>query len=174
MWELTTGASETLVEAWLHLFVVVVQLLNRVWLFGNMDCSMPGFLTHCPGLVHKLMSIESVMPLIIFILCPFPSPPIPSIFPSGVFSNEWLAHQVVQVFSFSISLPSDIQDWFHFKLTGLFLTSQGTLKVLSTIQSINNSSSTRNFFMVSSQPYTWLQASNNYIDICCKREILCF
>ena len=92
-----------------------------------MNCSMPGILA-------KLMSIESVMPSSHLILC-HPLLLLPSIFPSiRVFSNESVLHiswPKDWSFSFSIS-PSNVysglisfrMDWFD-----LFAV-QGSLKSL--------------------------------------------
>ena len=71
------------------MFPFVVQLLSHVWLCDPVDCSTPGFLsfTVSQGLL-RLMSIESVMPSNLLILCCHLLL-LPSIFPSLiVFSSE--------------------------------------------------------------------------------------
>ena len=85
----------------------------------------------------KCMSIESVMPSNHLILCR-PLLLLPSIFPSiRVFSNEsvllisWPKHWS---FSFSMSHPMNIQDWFPLGLTGLISwQSKGLSRVFSNI-----------------------------------------
>ena len=83
----------------------------------------------------KLISIESVTPSNHLILC-HPLLLLPSIFPSiRVSSNE----SVVCIrwpkywsFSFSISLPMNIQDWFPLRLAGwISLLSKGLSRVFS-------------------------------------------
>jgi len=107
-----------------HQFIVVFQLLSPVWLFVT-----PWTVAHQASLsftisqsLHKLMSIELVMPSNHLILC-CPLLLLPSIFPGiGVFSNElalhikWSKHCS---FSFNISpsneysrLISFMIDWF--------------------------------------------------------------
>ena len=81
------------------------------------------------------MSIESVMPSNHLILCPPPSPLLPSIFPSiGVFSNESSFHirwPEYWSFSFSISPSSEYSRFISFRTDWLdLLTVQGTLKSL--------------------------------------------
>ena len=87
--------------------------------------------------LFKLMSIESVMPPNHLILCP-PLLLLPPIFVSiRVFSNE----SVLRIrwpkywsFSFSISLPMNIQDWFPLGWTGwISLQSKGLSRVFSNI-----------------------------------------
>ena len=100
----------------------------------------------------KLMSIESVMPSNHLILC-CPLPLLPSIFPSiRVFSYE-SAHHIrwpkYWSFSFSISLPVNIQDWFPLGLTGLIsLQCKGLSKVFS-----NTTAQKHQFF--GAQPSLW-------------------
>ena len=82
----------------------------------------------------KLMSIELVMPSNQLILC-HPLLLLPSISPSiRVFSNESVLRTrwpEYWSFSFSISLPMNIQDWFPLGLTGwIFLQSKGLLSLL--------------------------------------------
>ena len=84
-----------------------------------MDCSTPGFPIH-----HQLPecdweSIESVMPSNHLILCH--SLLLPSVFPSiRVFSKESvLCIRWPKYWSFSFSLPVNIQDWFPVGLTDL-------------------------------------------------------
>ena len=84
----------------------------------------------------KLMSVELMMPSNHLILC-HPLLLLPSIFPSiRVFSNEsalcirWPLKY--WSFSFSISLPMNIQGWFPLGLTGLIpLLSKGLSRIFS-------------------------------------------
>ena len=83
----------------------------------------------------KLMSIKSVMPSNHLALC-HPLLLLPSIFPSiRVSSSEsvlLIRWSKYCSFSFSISLPMDIQDWFPLGLTGLIsLQSKRLSKVFS-------------------------------------------
>ena len=84
----------------------------------------------------KLMSIKSVMPPNHLILCN-PLLLLPSIFPSiRVFSNEsvlCIRWPKYWSFSFSISPPMNIHDWFPLGLTGLILQSKGLSRVFSNI-----------------------------------------
>ena len=70
----------------------------------------------------KFMSIESLMPFNLLILC-HPLLLLPSIFPSiSVFCSESALHirwSKYWSFSFSISPSVSIQGWFPFRLTGL-------------------------------------------------------
>ena len=80
----------------------------------------------------KLMSIESVMPSNHLILCHPLFPPL--IFPSiRVFSNELALRSrwpMYWSFSFSISLPMNIQDWFSLGWIGwISLESKGLSRV---------------------------------------------
>ena len=118
--------------------VSLVQLHHPVMSdFCNpMDCSMPGFLsiTNSQSLL-RLMSIELVMPSNHLILC-HPLLLLPSIFPSiRGFSNE----SVLPIrwpkycrFSFNISPPVNIQDWFPLGWTGwISMQSKRLSRVLS-------------------------------------------
>ena len=83
----------------------------------------------------KLMSIESVMPSTHLILC-HPLLLLPSIFPSiRVFSNEsvlCIRWPKYWSFSFSIILPTNIQNWFLLRWTGLIsLLFKGLSRVFS-------------------------------------------
>ena len=101
-----------------------VQSLSRVQLFTTpwtAACQASLFIMNSRGL-HKLMSIESVMPSNHLILC-HPLFLLPSIFPSTrVFSNEsvlpirWPKYQS---FSFSISLSSEYLRLISFRIEGL-------------------------------------------------------
>ena len=99
-----------------------------------MDCCRPCFpVLHYPQGLLKLMSIESVMPCNHLILCR-PLLLLPSIFPRiRVFSNESALHiWCPKYWSFSISLPRNIQGWFPLGLTGLIsLLSKGLSRVFS-------------------------------------------
>ena len=118
-------------------FVVVVQSLNHVWLFvtpWTEACQASLSFTISQSL-FKLMSIKLVMPYNHLILC-HPLLLLPSVFPSiRVFYNEsvhhvrWLKYWS---FSFSISLPMNIQGWFPLVLTGwISLQSKGLSRVFS-------------------------------------------
>ena len=83
----------------------------------------------------KFMSIESVMPSNHLILC-CPLLLSPSIFPSiRVFYNESVLHikwPKYWSFSFSITLPMNIQDWFPLGWTGwISLLSKGLSRLFS-------------------------------------------
>ena len=89
----------------------------------------------------KLSCIESVMPSNHLILChPLLLPP--SIFPSTrVFSNEsTLCIRWPKYWSFSISLPTNIQDWFPLGWTGWILQSKGLSRVFNTTVQKHHSS----------------------------------
>ena len=85
--------------------------------------------------LHKLMSIESVMPSNHLILC-HPLFLLPSIFPSiRVFSNELalcIRWPKYWSFSFKISPTSNTQDWSPLRWTGwISLQSKGLSRVFS-------------------------------------------
>ena len=86
-----------------------VQSLSCVRVFGNSDCSIPGFpvITSSRSL-FKLMSIALVMPSNHLILC-LPLLFLPSIFPSiRVFSSESVRIRWPKYWSFSFSIsPSN-------------------------------------------------------------------
>ena len=113
-----------------------VQLLSHVRLFVTLwavACQVSLSITSSQSLL-KLMSIELVMPSNYLILC-CALLLLPSIFPSiTVFSSESVLHirwPKYWSFSFSISLPMNIQDWFSSGLTGLIsLQSRGFSRVL--------------------------------------------
>ena len=117
------------------MFPFVVQLLSHVWLCDPVDCSTPGFLsfTVSQGLL-RLMSIESVMPSNLLILC-HPLLLLPSVFCSmRVFSNEsvlrirWLKYWS---FSFIIHPSNEYSGLISFRIDCLDLFAvQGTLKSL--------------------------------------------
>ena len=113
-----------------------VQLLSPVWLFvtpWTAACQASLSFTNSQSL-HKLMSIESVMPSNHLILCCpllFP-PPIPASI--RVFSNEsvfrirWPKYWS---FSFSINPLSEYSGLISFRMNCLYLLAvQGTLKSL--------------------------------------------
>ena len=114
-----------------------VQSLSSVWLFvipwtAARQASLS--ITNSWSLL-KLLSVEPMMPSNHLILC-HPLFPLPSIFPSIiVFSIE----SVLRIrwpkywsFNFSISLPSEYQDWFPLGLTGLIsLQPKGLSRVFS-------------------------------------------
>ena len=122
-----------------NFFIVVVQSLSRVLLLATpwtVACQVSLSFTISQTML-KLMSIELVMPSNYLILCR-PLLLLPSIFPSiRVFSKElalhirWPKHWS---FSFSISPPVNIQDWFSLGFTGLIsLLSKGLSRVFSGI-----------------------------------------
>ena len=128
-----------------HVGAAVVQSPNRVrlsvtpWTAAH-QASLS--FTICRSLL-KLMSIDSVMLSNHLILC-HPLLLLPSIFPSiRVFSNEsalcirWPKHWS---FSFSISPPVNIQDWFILGLTGLIsFLSKGLSRVFSSTTLVQSS-----------------------------------
>ena len=111
-----------------------VQSLSLVWLFetpwtaaGQASLSISNSWS-----LHKLMSIESVMPSNHLILCR-PLLLLPSVFPSiRVFSNESLLHirwPEYWSFSFSISPSNEYSRLISFRIDLLdLLAVQGTLK----------------------------------------------
>ena len=112
---------------------VLVQLLSPVWLLA-----IPWTATHQAFLsstisrsLHRLMSIESVMPSNHLILC-CPLLLLPSIFPSiRVFSNESaLCNRWPNIGASATVLPMNIQGSFLLGLTGLIsLQSKGLSRV---------------------------------------------
>ena len=113
----------------LHQFSSVAQSCPT--LCDSMECSTPGLPVHCklPELL-KLISIESVMPSSLLILCcPLLLPP--SIFPSiGVFFNEsvlCIRWPNIGVSASASVLSVNIQSWFPLGLTGfqVIVTSNG-------------------------------------------------
>ena len=128
-----TGVSHT--RGQLKVDLTVISSLSRVRLFETSwaaACQASLSITNSWSL-FKLMSIESVMPSNHLILChPLL---LPSIFPSTrVFSDESVLRfrwPKYWSFSFSISLPMNVQDWFPLGLTGLiYLKSKGLFKSL--------------------------------------------
>ena len=120
----------------MYLTVVVVQLLCGVWLFVT-----PWTAAHLASLsfaisqrLLKLMSIESVMPSILLVLC-HPLFLLSSIFSSiRVFSNEstlcirWPKYWSL---SFSISASNEYSGFISFRMDWFdLLAVQGTLKSL--------------------------------------------
>jgi len=100
-----------------------VRSLSCVWLFATPCTAAPVAslsITNSQSL-PKIMSTESVMPSNRLILCRSLLFQL-SIFPSmRIFSNESLLHiswLKYWSFSFSISLPMNIQDWFPLGWTG--------------------------------------------------------
>ena len=117
--------------------VVVVQWLSCVWLFATpWTAACQAFLSFTISSSSlKLMSTESLMPSNHLIIC-CPLLLLPSVFPSiRLFSNESVLHirwTKYWSFSFSISLPMTIQDWFLLGLTGwISLQSKGLSRVFS-------------------------------------------
>ena len=124
-----------------------VQLLSRVQLFvtpWTAACQASLSFTISWSLL-QLMFIELVMPSNHFILC-CPLLLLPSTFPRiRIFSNESVLHirwPKYWSFSFSISPSNQYSRLFSLGLTGLiYLQSKGLLKVFSTPQFKNISSS---------------------------------
>ena len=123
--------------------IAVVQSLSQCPVFGipwPMICSTPGLsVLHCVlGSLHKLMSIESVMPSNHLILChPLTSCsqsfPASGSFPVSRFFSS--SGQSIGALASASVLPMNFQDWFPLGLTGLNSTVQGTLKSLLQHQS---------------------------------------
>ena len=112
-----------------------VQSLSRVWLFAiPWTAARQASLSITNSLsLHKLMSIESVMPSNNLILC-HPLLLLPSIIPSiRVFSKQsvlYIRWPKYCSFSFSISPSNEYSGLISFKMDWLVLLSvQGTLKV---------------------------------------------
>ena len=139
-----------------------VQSLNRVQLFVT-----PWTVAHQASLsitiswsLHKLMSIESVMPFNDFILChPLLLPP--SIFPSiRVFSNE----SVLRIrwpkycsFNFNISPSNEYSGLISFRMDWLHLLAvQGTLKNLLQHHSTEASILRCSAFFIVQLPYPYM------------------
>ena len=121
-----------------RVFVVVVQLLSRVWLCDPMDCSTPGLPPPLPSRVcssscplsqwcHPTISSSVTLP-------PFSSCP--------QFFTTWESFLMSQLFvsgsqnigaSASVSvLPMNIKDWFPLGWTGLIsLQSKGPSRAFS-------------------------------------------
>ena len=123
--------------------------------------------------LFKLMSIESVMPSNHLILCcPLL---LPSIFPNTrVFSSESVLRfrwPKYWSFSFSISLPVNVQDWFPLGLTGLiYLKSKGLFKSLLQHSSANASIIWHSAFFIVQlwHPYmttgkTWVSTRQTFV-----------
>ena len=116
-----------------HIYTLVVQLLSHVQLFSTprTAISLASLSFTISWSLLKLMSIESVMPSNLLILClPFSCP---QSFPaSGSFPVSQLFVSGGQSFgaSTSASVPlMNIQDWFPLGLTGLILLSKGLWRV---------------------------------------------
>ena len=113
-----------------------VQSVSQVWLFAApwiAACQASLSITNSRSL-HKLMSIELVMPSNHLILCR-PLLLLPSIIPSiRVFSHESVLHirwPMYWSFSFSISPSSEYSALISFRMDRLdLLVAQGTLKSL--------------------------------------------
>ena len=111
--------------------VICIQSLGHVWLFATpWTAAHQAFLSiTISWSLLRLMYIVLVMPINHLVLC-HPLFLLPSIFPSTrVFSNE-LALCIMWPkywsFSFSNSLPMNIQDWFPLGLTD-FISLQSSL-----------------------------------------------
>ena len=117
----------------LNIFFSSVQSLSRVWLFETprtAACQASLSITNSQSL-HKLMSIESVMPSNHLIFC-HPLLLFPSIFPSiKIFSSELALRQSIGSFSFSISSSNEYSGFISFRMDWFdLLAVQGTLKSL--------------------------------------------
>ena len=113
-----------------------IQSLSRIYFFLKLwtaQCQTSQFITNSRSLL-KLMSIESVMPFNLLILC-HPLLCLPSIFPRiRVFSNESVLHTRwpnYWSFSFSISPLNEYSGLVSFRIDWLdSFAVQGTLKSL--------------------------------------------
>ena len=163
-------------------FVVVVQLPSRVWLFATpwtvaRQASL--FLTISQSL-PKFMSIESVMPSNHLILCHLLLL-LPSICPSiKVFSNELsicIRWPKYWSFSFSISLPMSIQDWFQDWLvwSPCYLRHSQECSPALQFESINSSvlSLLYGLALTSIHDY-WKDCSFDYMDFCWQSDVFAF
>ena len=136
-------------------------------LCNSMDYSIPGF-----PVLHYLLEfaqtrVHWVMPSNHVILC-HPFLLLLSIFPSiRVFSNEsalCIRWPKYWSFSFSISLPVNIQDWFPLGLTGLIsLKSKGLSRVFTnaTVQK-HQFFSTQISLWSNSHIHTWLLENHSF------------
>ena len=122
------------IVCWLLLLFSCSVVSDSLWLHGLQCARLP-----CPSLsisqsLLKLMSIASVMPSNLFILCrPFFSCPQSS--QHQVFPVSWLfalGGQSNGASALASVLPINIQGWFPLGLTGLFfLLSKGLSRVFS-------------------------------------------
>ena len=113
--------------------IAVVWLVSHVRLFVIpwTAASQASLLFTISRSLLKLMSIESVSDAIQPSVVPFSSC-LQSFPASGSFSMSWLRWPKYWSFSFSISLPMNIQGWFPLGLTGLVsLLSKGLSRVFS-------------------------------------------
>ena len=140
-----------------------IQSVSRVRLFATpftaaRQASLS--ITNAQSLL-KLMSTKSGMPSNHLILC-YPLLLLPSIFPSTkIFSNEsvlCIRWPEYWSFSFSISLPMNVQDWFPLGWTGLIsLKSKGLPRVFSNTTVQNHQFFSTKFSLWSnSHIHTWL------------------
>ena len=136
LWWLSCSSTFHL-KGWHDLFEpVVVWLLSCAWLFVTpwiAACQAPLSFTISQSL-FELMSIDSVMPSNLLILC-CPLILLPSIFPSiRVFSNEsvlCIRWPKYWSFSFSISPSNEYSGLISFRIDRFdYLAVQGTLKSL--------------------------------------------
>ena len=122
-------------------FSSVAQLCRT--LYNTMDCSTPGLPVHhqTPGVLLKLISIESVMPSNHLFLC-HPLLLLPSIFPR-VYSNESalrIRGTKYWSFTFNISPCNEHPGLISFRMDWLDLHAvQGTLKSLRQHHSLKQS-----------------------------------
>ena len=154
--------------------VVISQSLSCVQLFATpwaaaCQASLPFTISWS---LLKLMSIESLMPSDLLILC-YPLLLLPSIFPSiKVFSSEsalirWLKYQSFRI---TISPSSEYSELISFRIDWFdFLAVQGTLKsflqnsVLQWASFLWCSA----FFIAQLPPHTWLLGKpGKFIDMC--------
>ena len=152
-------------------FVVVVQLLSRVWLFATpwtAACQASLSSTIFQSL-HKFLSIESVMPSNHLILC-CPLLLFPLIFPSiRLFSNEsglLIRWPKYWSFSFSISPSNEYLGLISFRIDCFyFIAVQGTCKLLLQHHNLKASVLQHSAFFLVQLLYTWLLKKNLVLTI---------
>ena len=152
-------------------FVVIVQLLSRVWLFATpwtAACQASLSSTIFQSL-HKFMSIESVMPSNHLILC-CPLLLFPFIFPSiRLFSNEsvlLIRWPKYWSFSFSISPSNEYLGLISFRIDCFdFIAVQGTRKRLLQHHNLKASVLQHSAFFPVQLLYTWLLKKNLVLTI---------
>ena len=164
-------------------YYFVVQSLSHVWIFATpWTAARQASLSTISWSLHKLRSIESVMPSNHLILC-HPLLLLPSIFPSiRVFSNEsalCIRLPKYWSFSFSISPSNEYSGLISFRMDWLDLPSvQETLKSL--LQNHNSKASILwhlAFFMVQLL-YLYMITGKIialiYMDLCQQSDVFAF
>ena len=125
----------------------------------------------------KLMSTELVMPSNHLILC-CPLVLLPSIFPSirvWIEMSQFFAPGDQSIGASASAFPTNIQDWFPFRLTSLiFLLSKWLSRIFSvtTIKSINFSPSLHPALTL--VPDYWKNHSFNYMELCQQSDVSVF